>query len=927
MKRLYFLFMLIILGICVNAQDGRVTIVGNKFYVGDKPIWFNGINTPWHNFNDFGRQDFDPAWWEAEFQRYVDNKINLARVWIFGSGEVNPLIDADGTVTGVNSLFYQHMDKLFELSRTKKVYILPALLSFDIVKNSYTTYQRYRNMLASPAKIQSFIDKVIIPLVKRYDGEPYLLGWEICNEPEWMFENAECGPVAFDDVRRLHAMVAAAIHKNCSHYVTTGSAAPKWNAPIYDNWGDREGDAWSAASLQSVYNDPAAYLDFYQYHWYPWQTQWMASPFTQTTVQYGVDFLPVIVGESEGNNVCDQYICQTVSQMYENAYLNGFDGVCAWKTPQNDGHGTFENIAVATNAFYAKYPQLVYPQSSGTTVPVTGVTVSPTTLSLTVGQTATLTATVSPANATNKNVTWSSSNTSVATVSSTGVVTAVAAGSATITVTTVDGSKTANCAVTVTGSTTVPVTGVTVSPTTLSLTVGQTATLTATVSPANATNKSVTWSSSNTSVATVSSTGVVTAVAAGSATVTVTTVDGGYAATCNIIINDNTTIGVQKYEAEDAVLYGISVASYGSGYSGSGYVYGNTFDQEGDRVVFNVNVPSTGQYALGIRFRNVCGVCEKYQYVKINGGVSVNTHFKGTTGDWEDLQFGNISLNAGNNTIEIIKWWGWMDIDYITIGSSSIIPVTGVTVSPTTLSLTVGQTATLTATVSPANATNKSVTWSSSNTSVATVSSTGVVTAVAAGSATITVTTVDGAKTATCAVTVTAGGTTTPCSNPIAITIPFSKDGAGEFCFVSSQQPAYINSWNMDKVEINGVDYTNKWSNTMPAAIDGKWYVYYKGSFPWSHFEAPAAKSSTSAATANIEIYPNPFNDVINIKSNANRLSKIEIYSSMGQLLDVISGEKVATDIVRLKLDYSGQVFILKLHTDNGVINQMILKK
>jgi len=89
----------------------------------------------------------------------------------------------------------------------------------------------------------------------------------------------------------------------------------------------------------------------------------------------------------------------------------------------------------------------------------------------------------------------------------------------------------------------------------------------------------------------------------------------------------------------------------------------------------------------------------------------------------------------------------------------------------------------------------------------------------------------------------------------------------------------------------------------------------------------PVTGVTVSAATANIEIYPNPFNDVINIKSNANRLSKIEIYSSMGKLLDVISGEKVATDIVRLKLDYPGQVFILKLHTDNGVINQMILKK
>ena len=370
-KTLKFLVLIIGCFIFIESYAQRVKIISNKFYVGDKQIWFNGINTPWHKFGDFGRQDFDPAWWEDEFQRYVDNKINLARVWIFCSGEVNPLINEDGTFTGVNSLFYQHLDKLFEISRNKKVYILPTLLSFDMVKNSYTTYQRYRNMLSSPTKIQTLIDNVIIPMVKRYDGEPYLLGWEICNEPEWMFENSECGPVAFNDVRRFIAMMAAAIHKNCSHYVTTGSAAPKWNSPIYDNWGDREGDVWSSSSLQSVYNDASAYLDFYQYHWYPWQTEWMESPFTQTTVQYGVDFLPGIVGESEGNDVCDQYICQTISQMYEKAHQNGFDGVCAWKTPQNDGHGTFENIATATKYFYNKYPQLVYPPISQTTVPVT----------------------------------------------------------------------------------------------------------------------------------------------------------------------------------------------------------------------------------------------------------------------------------------------------------------------------------------------------------------------------------------------------------------------------------------------------------------------------------------------------------------------------------------------------------------------------
>ncbi len=87
-------------------------------------------------------------------------------------------------------------------------------------------------------------------------------------------------------------------------------------------------------------------------------------------------------------------------------------------------------------------------QAKPASVPVTGVTLNKTALSLTVGGTETLTATITPDNATNKNVTWSSDTPSVASVNN-GVVTAVGAGKATITVTTGDGSFTATCAVTV----------------------------------------------------------------------------------------------------------------------------------------------------------------------------------------------------------------------------------------------------------------------------------------------------------------------------------------------------------------------------------------------------------------------------------------------------------------------------------------------
>lgn len=117
------------------------------------------------------------------------------------------------------------------------------------------------------------------------------------------------------------------------------------------------------------------------------------------------------------------------------------------------------------------------------------------------------------------------------------------------------------------------------------------------------------------------------------------------------------------------------------------------------------------------------------------------------TGVVTGVTFGTALITA--TTVE----GGFSASSTITVG----VPVTGVTVDPATHSMGVGATVTLTETIVPATATNKAVTWSSSNTAVATVSSTGVVTGVSAGTATITVTTADGAKTATSTITVVSG--------------------------------------------------------------------------------------------------------------------------------------------------------------------------
>ena len=107
-----------------------------------------------------------------------------------------------------------------------------------------------------------------------------------------------------------------------------------------------------------------------------------------------------------------------------------------------------------------------------------------------------------------------------------------------------------------------------------------------------------------------------------------------------------------------------------------------------------------------------------------------------------DLRLGSKSVSAAY--LGINKVW------------QRAVAVTGVSLSKTSLSLRVGNTEQITATVSPSNATNKSVTWSSSDDSVATVDQSGNVTAVKAGDATITVRTTDGGKTASCSVNVTA---------------------------------------------------------------------------------------------------------------------------------------------------------------------------
>ena len=266
------------------------------------------------------------------------------------------------------------------------------------------------------------------------------------------------------------------------------------------------------------------------------------------------------------------------------------------------------------------------------TYKVTGVSLNKDSLTLDVGSSETLNATVAPNNATNQKVTWTSNAESVATVDESGNVEAVAPGTANITVTTEDGSKQATCTVTVTQ----PVTGVSLNKNTLELYTGKSETLIATVEPSDATNPAVNWSSDKPEVATVEG-GTVTAKAAGTATITATTVDGGFTTICTVTVRPDIPPANPNYRITVEATQGGTVTADPTAAKAGTTVTLTPVPDQGYQV---------GSVAVTDRFGEPVAVTEQadgtYTFTMPNGQVTVTVTFAEaplpfhdvTEGDW-----------------------------------------------------------------------------------------------------------------------------------------------------------------------------------------------------------------------------------------------------------------------------------------------------
>ena len=384
------------------------------------------------------------------------------------------------------------------------------------------------------------------------------------------------------------------------------------------------------------------------------------------------------------------------------------------------------------------------------------VTLDQETLSLEVGQTGVLKATVSPSNVTYPNVTWETSDPNVAVVTD-GTVTAMGVGSATIRA--MCGGYTANCVVTVNPTL---ATSVTLSATTATLKANQTLQLNATVAPENTTDKSIEWVSDNSNVATVSSNGLVTAVSVGSATIIAEC--GDVSATC--------TITVEATESQDIVMNAAAVTlKINQTQQLVATVLPETTTDK--TVTWTSSAPSVatvddnglvtavavGSATITAQNGNLSTICEvtveptlaeqvilEQSSATVNVGSTVMLSGKVLPEDTTDATIvwtssdDNVATVANGVVTGVAPGSAVITATcgsaFATANISVLLPATSITLNQTELNLEVGDLYDLIETVQPENTTDV-VVWSSSDVDVATVDQYGIVSAIKAGTTTI----------------------------------------------------------------------------------------------------------------------------------------------------------------------------------------------
>jgi len=394
------------------------------------------------------------------------------------------------------------------------------------------------------------------------------------------------------------------------------------------------------------------------------------------------------------------------------------------------------------------------------------------TLSLNIGDSKQLNATVLPSNTKNKSVIWTTLSSTVATVNSTGNVQGLSEGTAIIRATTSNGIV-ATCNVTVSAINAI---SITLSKSNDTLFVYGTDILTATILPVNTTNKVITWNTSDSKVATINN-GTITAVSSGYATIIASTINGiiGF---CNLVVKDieptaitavvsSTTMNIGTSQSISVIYTPTNVTAKSISYNSNNPLIASvdnngviTANSAGDAIItlvtpngiirtISIKVNPIQVSSVSLNLASVTLLIQENQQLLVNI-YPTNASDKSVVWSSSDANiasvdnFGKITaLKVGSASIRVTATSG-INTECIVKVVAKTILVESVTVNPKTITLNIGQSQSISATVLPIDATNQSLIWTSNLVSVVSVDQTGKITANAIGQAKVIVSSSNG---------------------------------------------------------------------------------------------------------------------------------------------------------------------------------------
>jgi hypothetical protein len=316
------------------AATDRLTAAG-------RPAFWAGLNFPWKTGQDFGTGGWghsgvsDTTTYQeidADFANMAAEGVRLVKWRVFSDGRYGLQFDANGTVTGVDELFFKDIDAALEIAKRHDVYLVLTLFSSGLwtadCQSGTVHLGGQANTLTDPTRRQALIDHAVVPLLDHLATSDRVAAFEIIAEPEWGVaelnqEQDARIKLPLSVLRDFTGQLTQVIHQHTQSLATVESNR-----------------------FSNMQNWQQLGLDYYSFSWYDWLEPYepLATPASAANLDR-----PIVLGEFPAGGSA----YYTLPQVVDLAYSLGYAGAFGWSYWAGDGLSHWHDVAPSYTGWVA----------------------------------------------------------------------------------------------------------------------------------------------------------------------------------------------------------------------------------------------------------------------------------------------------------------------------------------------------------------------------------------------------------------------------------------------------------------------------------------------------------------------------------------------------------------------------------------------